>query len=102
MTGLDSFQREVLANKLCTLLSRAELRDIVDVRALEDAGLKIEDHLALANRKDAGFTPGQLAWVLSQVEIGEDAKPPGGVSVDVLRAYVDELIGRLTSLAFPE
>lgn len=32
---------EILANKLCTLLSRAELRDLVDVRALERAGYPI-------------------------------------------------------------
>ena len=56
--------REIMANKLCTLLSRAELRDLVDVRALEDVGLSVEEHLPLAAEKDAGLTAGQLAWVL--------------------------------------
>lgn len=93
--------REIMANKLCTLLSRAELRDIVDVRALEDAGHTVEDHLPLAATKDAGLTPGQLAWVLSQIEIGEDATPPGGVTSQEVRSYLDELIERLASMAFP-
>lgn len=91
---------EILANKLCTLLSRAELRDLVDVRALERAGYRMEDALEPASRKDGGLTPGQLAWVLSEIEIGQDAEPPG-VSADELRTYLDELVQRLTRLAFP-
>jgi hypothetical protein len=93
--------REIMANKLCTLLSRAELRDLVDVRALEQAGLRLEDHLEDAARKDAGLTPGQLAWVLSQLEIGDDATPPGGVSAGELRAYLADLVRRLTAAAYP-
>jgi Nucleotidyl transferase AbiEii toxin, Type IV TA system len=68
---------EIVANKICALLSRAELRDLVDLRALEGAGYRIEDALELARRKDAGVTPGQLAWVLKQIQIGEDAVVPG-------------------------
>ena len=94
--------REIMANKLCTLLSRGELRDLVDVMALEQAGNRVEEHLEFAARKDAGLTPGQLAWVLSQLEIGEDASPPGGVSADELREYLDELVQRLTKFAYPD
>ena len=94
--------REILANKLCTLLSRGELRDLVDVMALEQAGHRVEEHLEFAARKDTGLTPGQLAWVLSQLEIGEDASPPGGVLADELREYLDGLIHRLTELAYPD
>jgi len=107
--GLDRLQRdlldsprEIMANKLCTLLSRGELRDLVDVMALEQAGHRVEEHLEFAARKDAGLTPAQLAWVLSQLEIGEDASPPGGVSADELRGYLDELVRRLSEVAYPE
>lgn len=91
---------EILANKLCTLLSRAELRDLVDIRALERAGYRVEDALEPASRKDGGLTPGQLAWVLSEIEIGPDAEPPG-VTVPDLRAYLDDLAQRLADRAFP-
>lgn len=91
---------EILANKLCTLLSRAELRDLVDVRALEQAGYSVEDSLEPASRKDGGLTAGQLAWVLSEITIGEDAEPPG-VTARELQEYVDDLVLRLTRLAFP-
>jgi hypothetical protein len=97
---IDSPQ-EIMATKLCTLLSRAELRDLVDVRALEMAGYRLEEFLPLAARKDAGLTAGQLAWVLSQVEIGSDATPPGGVTVEELRSFVADLIRRLTAMAYP-
>lgn len=94
--------REIMANKLCTLLSRAELRDLVDVRALDREGLSIEEHLPLAAAKDAGLTAGQLAWVLSQIEIGDDATPPGNVSAAELQSFVESLIRRLTSMAYPD
>jgi len=94
--------REIMANKLCTLLSRAELRDLVDVRALDREGLSIEEHLPLAVKKDAGLTAAQLAWVLSQIEIGDDATPPGGVSAIELQAFVESLIQRLAAMAYPD
>jgi predicted nucleotidyltransferase component of viral defense system len=92
---------EILINKLCALLARAEVRDLVDVRALENAGYSLEHALALAPRKDGGLTPGQLAWVLSQISIGDDATPPGEVSAEELRNYLADLIARLSRLALP-
>lgn len=92
---------EILANKLCTLLERAEVRDLVDVRALETAGYRMEDALTTAALKDTGLTPAQLGWVLSQIELGDDLVPPGGVSTEELRSYLTNLIARLARLAFP-
>ncbi len=94
--------RTILANKLCTLLSRGEPRDLVDVAALERAGYRVEDALELAQEKDRGLTPAQLAWVLSEVSIGDDARIPGGMSVAALRTYLGDLLQRLSRLAFPE
>ena len=93
---------EILANKLCALLSRSEIRDLVDVRELERAGFRVEDALAVAALKDTGLTPAQLGWVLSQIKLGDDLTPPGGVSAEELRGYLTDLIIRLTRLAFPE
>ncbi|MBS1790715.1 MAG: nucleotidyl transferase AbiEii/AbiGii toxin family protein [Acidobacteria bacterium] len=92
---------EILANKLCTLLSRSEVRDLVYVRALEMAGYRIENALSAAATKDTGLTAAQLSWILSQIELGDDLIPPGGVSIEELRQYLDDLIARLTRLAFP-
>lgn len=97
---LDSIE-EILANKLCALLSRAELRDLVDIIFLERAGLRIEDVLPDAMQKDGGLTPAQLAWVLSELRIGDDARIPGNLSAAELRAGLESLIHRLTRLAAP-
>lgn len=93
--------QEILANKLCALLSRSEIRDLVDARALELAGYRMEDALQQAAAKDRGLTPAQLGWVLSQIEIGDDLIPPGGVSPEELRRYLTDLVGRLARQAFP-
>ncbi|MGH9935499.1 MAG: hypothetical protein ACREAM_04580 [Blastocatellia bacterium] len=89
-------------NKLSALLSRSEIRDLVDVRALEKSGYCVEDALSAAASKDTGVTPAQLSWILNQIEMGDDLIPPGGVSTEELRQYLADLIARLTRLAFPQ
>ncbi|HTF37706.1 MAG TPA: hypothetical protein VK651_05315, partial [Blastocatellia bacterium] len=79
----------------------SEIRDLVDVRALEIAGYRVEDALPAAHLKDTGLTPGQLSWVLGEIRLGDDLIPPGGVSNDELRQYLDDLIDRLARVAFP-
>ena len=71
------------------------------VRALELAGYAMEDALDAAAAIDRGLTPAQLGWVLSQIELGNDLIPPGGVFLEELRSYLAELIIRLTTKAYP-
>lgn len=97
---IDS-REEILANKLCALLSRSEIRDLIDVRELENAGLSLEDALQVAEKKDSGLTPAQLAWILSQIKIGTGAQLPGNIAAEDLRDYVHSLIERLQRLALP-
>jgi hypothetical protein len=92
---------EIFANKLCTLLGRSEIRDLVDLRALEALGLSLSDGLVAGQRKDGGLTPAQLAWVLSQITIGDEARLPGGGAPSELREYLRDLIDRLARLAHP-
>ena len=92
---------EIMANKLCALLARSEVRDLVDLRALEAAGLHLVHALEAGARKDRGLTPAQLAWVLSEIQIGDDAQIPGGVAASDLREYLRQLIDRLSRLALP-
>lgn len=93
---------EILANKLCALLSRSEIRDLIDVRELENAGFRLENVLQIAARKDTGFTPAQLAWVLNQIEFGDDVQLPSSISAGKLRDYLEDLINRLKQFTFPE
>ena len=93
---------EILANKLTTLVSRCEERDLVDVLFLERAGLCVEDALPGALEKDGGCTPATLAWLLSELSIGDRAKLPAGITVSELRAYTDDLVRRLRRAAAPK
>ncbi len=90
---------EVMANKLSALVGRQELRDLVDVRALELAGLRVEVHLAAAAQKDGGVTPAVLAWLLDTFPIAEPV--PGGVAASDLRAYASDLARRMRTIARP-
>jgi hypothetical protein len=92
---------EILANKLTALVGRQEERDLVDVYFLEKQGLSVEDLLPHALAKDGGCTPGTLAWLLSQIEIADNAPLPGGVLAAELRAYVNDLVKRLRRKALP-
>lgn len=92
---------EILINKLTTIVSRSEERDLVDLFFLEKAGHRVEDGLAGALAKDGGCTPATLAWVLSQVDLPDAAKLPGGVSPVELRSFVADLVQRLRRAAAP-
>jgi predicted nucleotidyltransferase component of viral defense system len=92
--------REITANKVCTLLARSEIKDLVDLVALLKAGQSLEQALSDALQKDAGADPATLAWLLSEITITAEARLPGGVdpvSVDTDR---QELVRRLRAIAF--
>lgn len=92
---------EILANKLTALLSRAEVRDLVDVMRLEEAGWRVEEALDAALAKDGGCTPASLAYVLSQIDVPPGTSLPGGADPERLRAWLSELVRRLRQAALP-
>lgn len=92
---------EILANKITTVVARAEERDLVDLLHLERAGHPIESGLAAALAKDGGCTPANLAWILSEISIPDGTRLPGGVSAAELRAFVEDVVRRLRRAAHP-
>jgi hypothetical protein len=96
--------QEILVNKLCALLGRAEIRDLVDVRSLLRAGADLTKALGDAPRKDAGFSPLTLAWVL------RDIRPTSLTAVTdlseaeakELEAFKDQLISSLLEVSAPQ
>ena len=97
-------RRELLGDKLCALLERAELRDLDDVRALLETGGDLERALADAPAKDAGFSPLTLAWVLQGLPVARLAAAVGlnDAAAERLALYRDRLVSRLLRLARPE
>jgi hypothetical protein len=68
---------EILVNKLTALLGRAAIRDLADVQALLDLGLDLDEALRDAPRKDGGFSPPTLAWVLASLPVAKLARDAG-------------------------
>ncbi len=94
---------EILINKLCALLSRAEYRDLVDVQALMAAGQPLASALVDAELKDGGFSPATLAWVLRGMPVAALGRASGATSDDVAArtAFRDELVAILVAQSRP-
>ncbi len=93
---------EIAANKLCALLDRTEVRDLVDLKLLLASGLQLSDVVRDAQRKHMGADPATLAWVLSQSRPVAAAVVPEGMSPAEIDAFREELIAELTRMAVPK
>lgn len=92
--------REIAANKVCALLGRGEIRDLIDLRLILQQGFDLANVLADAERKDGGVAAATLAWVLDGIRIGPEVQLPG-VTAAELDLFRRELVVRLRALAKP-
>ncbi len=94
---------EILVAKLGALLSRSELRDLDDARALLEAGGDLSRAVADAPRKDAGFSPVTLAWVLQGMPIGAMGRALGRTAEEIrgLEDFRERLVGAILATAKP-
>ena len=92
--------REIAANKVCALLGRGEVRDLIDLCVILREGLDLRAILADAERKDGGVAPATLAWLLDSMRIGADANLPA-VTPAELEAFRIDLVRRLRRLDLP-
>lgn len=63
--------REIIANKLTTLVSRTELKDVVDLYFLEQAGHDLLAAIPDARAKDGGWEPAVVAMLLDGLRVTE-------------------------------
>lgn len=95
--------QEILANKLGALLHRAELRDLIDVRALLGLGCDLSEALRVAANKDLGFSPLVIGHLLHQFPLERQAAANGldpSAAAD-LRQFALDLAGRIAAAARP-
>lgn len=88
--------REIAANKICTLLGRVEVKDLLDVQQLLAAGIDLAQAVADAERKDAGVSVATLAWLMDDTETWTAA---GGERLADFRA---DLAKRFRAIAFAQ
>ena len=93
----------MLVNKLCALLSRSELRDLVDVRELLGCGGDLQRALEDCPRQDAGFSPLTFGWSMRGLRIDQLATKLGWSRQDIeaLEQFRDELVDRVVAAALP-
>ena len=95
--------REILTEKLCALLERSEVRDLLDIKALVDHGVDLGEALAAAPRKDGGFSPLAVAWLLKNFPLDRLARASGWTE-DLTRdldSFRQRLLTRLLSDSAP-
>jgi len=94
---------EILLNKICTLVSRCEVKDLLDLYFLDRAGLRVEDYLNEARRKDGGLDPAMMSHILANMKVAElpeyVAEP---LALEDLQAYIERLRLKLAEIAFPK
>ncbi len=91
--------RDQRANKIVTLLSRSELRDLVDLFFLEQRGWPLLDGLDDALQKDGGLDLAWLAWAMRQIEIRPLPGLRAPVDLDELRQFRDRVADSLLDRA---
>mgnify|MGYP000028709924 CR=1 FL=1 len=95
--------REILANKLATLVGRSELKDVIDLYFLEKAGHDLLAALPDAQKKEGGLEPAVLSMILDGLQF--DAPPPWmlrPVDLEDLNGFVTRLRRAFAVLALPE
>lgn len=102
-TILVDTPHQLLVNKLCALLSRSELRDLVDVRELLGRGGELQRALEDCPRQDAGFSPLTFGWSMRGLRIDQIATRLGWSrqAIDELERFRDELVERVVSASRP-
>ena len=94
--------RDILANKIGTLVGRCDPKDIVDLFFLERHGWKALDHLDDARRKEGGLDLAVIAHLLNGVHF---EKLPAFMIAEIapseLEAFVRKLEREFSALAFP-
>lgn len=95
--------REIIANKLTTLVSRTELKDVVDLYFLEQAGHDLLAAVPDAQAKDGGWEPAVVAMLLDGLQVKElPVWMIRDLSVADLQAFLTRLRLAIASLALPK
>jgi hypothetical protein len=94
---------QLLVNKLCALVSRSELRDLVDIRALTESGVDLVRALHDCPGQDAGFSPLTFAWGARSLPLRRVAVAQGWDEGDIeeLERFRENLVARVIAEAEP-
>jgi hypothetical protein len=93
---------DIAANKICTVVSRAEIKDYIDLYFLARAGYPLENSIQPAQQKDAGVSQAMVAFLLSEFRL---SKVPDfmivPISLEQVQEYFQSLARKLAVESFP-
>ena len=92
-----------MINKICTLIERCEIKDLLDLYFLDKRGLKVCDFFEYAKKKEAGLDPAMLSFILARIQI--DAIPDyvlEPIKITELQFFVDSLRKIFVDMSYPE
>jgi len=93
---------DITANKVCTVVSRAEIKDYIDLYFLARAGYPLEEFIRPAQQKDAGVSQAMVAYLLSEFRL---SKVPdfmiAPLPLEEVREYFQSLARKLAVESFP-
>jgi hypothetical protein len=95
---------EIGINKICTLVSRSEIKDIIDLYFLSKQGFDIIANVENAQKKDAGIDPAMISFLLSQITIHSISDYDfmiKDVTVEEINEFIQDLLSKLSLLSFP-
>lgn len=98
---VDSIE-DIAANKICAALGRTEIKDLIDLFFLDQAGYTVPGFFDAAKLKDAGLSWETLAYTLSQFHVSWI--PPfmlKSVTIENLQCYLESTISWLIQQATP-
>ena len=89
---VDSLE-DIAANKICAVLGRTEMKDLIDLFFLDKAGYEVDRYFSFAEQKDGGLTYETLAYALSQFTIVEIPRfVIKVVALQELQNYLESLV----------
>lgn len=94
--------REILVNKICTLIHRCEMKDLVDLYFLQREGYRILEHFETAREKEGGLEPAMIAFLLSQVKVEVPEYLLAPIDEADFAAFVRDLQRQFAELSFPK
>jgi len=95
--------KEIFINKICMLVSRCELKDVIDLYFLEKKGFEIKTHMDEARQKEAGLDPSMISFLLSTLEVPQLPEYLiAPLQLSELQLFLNDLRKDMASLSFPD
>lgn len=93
---------EIGVNKICTLVGRTEMKDLIDLYFLVKNGFDIRENIEKAKLKDGGVEPAIISYLLSQFKITQlPDYMIAEVSIKELEQFISDIKKLMAEISYP-